>query len=97
MPAYSITPVPCNDIHLRSVRVVEPLSIEDVPYSVIEARMNHQYPSNTKIPIIEDVESPTKTPNETQGEIVIETHPTQLIREPRYPEQLTLQKIVEQP
>ena len=63
----------------------EPLAIEDVPSSVIEERMNHQYPSNTKIPIIEDAESPTKTPTETQGEIVIETQSTQLIREPPYP------------
>ena len=49
------------------------------------------------IPIIEDVESPTETSTETQGEIVIETQPTQLIREPPYPERLTLHKIVEQP
>ena len=49
-----------------------------------------------KIPIIQDVESPTMTPTETREEIVIETQPTQLIREPPYPERLTLQKEVEQ-
>ena len=40
MLAYSITPVPCNDIRLRSGRVVEPLVIEYVPSSVPEERMN---------------------------------------------------------
>ena len=85
IPAYFITPVPCNDIRLRSRRVSEPLAIEDVPSSVIEERMNHQYPSNTKIPIIEDVEIPTETLPETREEIVIKTEPTQLVRELPYP------------
>ena len=76
---------------------MEPLVIEDVPSSVNEAKMNQQYPSNTTIPIIEDVESPTETPAETQRETFIKTKPTQLVREPPYPEWLTLQKIVEQP
>ena len=86
MPSYSITLVPCNDICLILGRVVEPLVIEDVPSSMYEERMNQQYLSNIVIPIIEDVESPTKTSTETKGEIVIETKPTQLIREPPYPE-----------
>ena len=68
MPAYSITSVPCNEIHLRSRRVVEPLAIEDVPSSVTEARMNQQYPSNTSIPIIKNAENPTEIPVETQEE-----------------------------
>ena len=47
--------------------------------------MNQQYPSSTEIPIIEDVESPIEIPAEAQGEIAIETWPTQLIQEPPYP------------
>ena len=66
MPAYSITPVPSNNIHLQSERVVEPLVIEDVPSSTSEEKMNQQYLSNAEIPIIEDIESPTETPSETQ-------------------------------
>ena len=58
MPNYSLTPVPCNDIHLRSGKVVEPLIIEDVPYLVHEEGVNPQYLSNAT-PIIEDVEHPT--------------------------------------
>ena len=76
---------------------MEPLAIEDVPSLVTEVRLNQQYPSNTTIPIIEDVESPTKTPIERQGEIVIETQPPQLIREPPYLKWTTLQKTLEQP
>ena len=76
---------------------MDPLVIEDFPSSVSEERMNQQYLSNATIPIIEDNESTTKTPIERQGEIVIETQPTKLIREPPYPERLTLQNIVEQP
>ena len=64
---------------------MEPLVIEDVPSSVSEERMNQHYSSHIVVPIIEDVESPTETPAETKREIVIETHPTQLIREPPYP------------
>ena len=66
MLTYSITPVPCNDIRLRSGKVVEPLIIEDVPSSVPDERMNQQYLSNTVTPIIEEVENPTNMPNETQ-------------------------------
>ena len=73
MPAYSITLVPCNDIHLWSWRVVEPLVIEDVPSSMYEERMNQQYLSNAAIPIIEDTRNPTKIPDETQEETSIDT------------------------
>ena len=93
MPAYSITPVPCNNIRLRSGRVVEPLVIEDVPSSTSEERMNQQYLSNAAIPIIEDIENPTKIPAETQEERTIDTQPTQLVREPPYPERLILLKV----
>ena len=61
---------------------MEPLVIEDVPFSVPEERMNQQYLSNTTIPIIEDVKHPTKIPAETQEETSIDTQPTQLVREP---------------
>ena len=56
MPAYSLTPIPCNDICLRSGKVVEPLIIEDVPSSVHEEGMNPKYLSNATTPIIEDIE-----------------------------------------
>ena len=65
MLAYSITLISCNDIHLRSGRVEEPLVIEDVPSSVSKERMNHHHSYNATIPIIEDAEIPTKTPDET--------------------------------
>ena len=97
MPAYSITPVPCNDIRLRSRKVVEPFIIKDVPSSVREERMNPQYLSNTVTPIIEDIEHPTNMPAETQNDTSIDTQPTQLIREPPYPERLMLPKVVGQP
>ena len=73
MPAYSITPIPCNDIHLRSGRVVDPLVIDDFPSSVPEERMNQQYLPNIVIPIIEDAENPTKIPTETQEDTFIDT------------------------
>ena len=76
---------------------MEPLVIEDVPSSASEERMKQQYLSNTSIPIIEDAENPTEIPAETQEETSIDTQPTQLIREPPYPERLTLQKAVEKP
>ena len=59
--------------------------------------MNHQYPSNTMISIIEDSESPIDILTGTHGETLIETQPTQLIREPPYSERMTLQNTVEQP
>ena len=87
MLAYSITPVPYKDIHLRLGRVVDPLVIEDVPYSTTKAIMNQQHPFNATIPInIEDVEIPIKISAETQEETLIETQPTQPTREPPYPE-----------
>ena len=95
MPTYSINPVPYNDIRLQSGRVVEPLVIKDVPSSVPEKSMNQQYFSNTVIPIIEDTENPTKISVETQEETSIDTQPTQLVREPPYPERLILPKSVD--
>ena len=65
MPTYSITLVPCNDIHLQSGRIMEPLVIEDVPSSMREERMNQQYLSNIATPIIEDAEHPTNMLAET--------------------------------
>ena len=97
MLAYSITHVPCNNIHLRLGKVVEPLIIEDVPSTVLEEGMNPQYLSNTTTPIIEDIEHPTNMPTETQKYTFIDTQPTQLIREPPYPKILILPKVVGQP
>ena len=97
MPSYSITPVPCNDVHLLSRRVVEPLIIEDVPSSMHEERVNPQYLSNTVTPIIEYAKHPTNVPDETQKDTFIDTQPTQLIREPPYPERLILPEVVGQP
>ena len=93
MPTYSITPVPCNDIRLRSGKVVEPLIIEDVPSSMHEEGMNPQYLSNAT-PIIEYTEHPTNILAETQNDASIDTQPTQLIRKPSYPERLMLPKVV---
>ena len=74
MPAYSLTPV-CNDIHLRSGKVVEPLIIEDVPSPVQEEGVNPQHLSNMT-PIIEDAEHPTNISAETQNNTSINAHPT---------------------
>ena len=76
---------------------MEPLIIEDVQFSMREERMNPQYLSNKPNPIIEDVEHPTNMPDETQKDTFIDTQPTQLIREPPYPERLILLKVVGQP
>ena len=76
---------------------MERLIIEDVPSSVHEERMKPQYLSNTVTPIIEDDEHPTNMLAETQKDTFIDTHPTQLIREPPYPERLMLPKVVGQP
>ena len=81
MPAYSLTPVPCNDIRLWSGKVVEPLIIEDVPSSMHEEGMNPQCLSNAETLIIEDTENTTNMPAETQKDTFIDTQPTQLIRE----------------
>ena len=64
MPAYSITLVPCNDIFLRSGKIVQPMIIEDVPPSVHEEGMNTHHLSDTT-PIIEDAEHPTNGTAET--------------------------------
>ena len=71
--------------------------IEDVPSSVREERMNQQYLSNTVTPIIEYTEHPTNMSAETEKNTFIDTHPTQLIREPPYPEILMLPKVVGKP
>ena len=75
MPAYSLSPVPCNDIHLRSGKIVEPVIIEDVPHSVHEEGMNPQHLSDTT-PIIEYVEHPTNGTTETQNDKSSATQPT---------------------
>ena len=65
MPAYSLAPVHCNDICLRSGKVVDPLIIEDVSSSVHEEGMNPQYLSKEATPIIENAEHPINMLAET--------------------------------
>ena len=57
MPAYSLSPMPCNDILLQSGKIVEPVIIEDVPPSVHEEGVNPQHLSDT-IPIIKMMNIP---------------------------------------
>ena len=72
MPAYSLSHVPCNDIHLWSGKIVEPVIIE---YVLHEEEVNPQHLSDT-IPIIEDVEHPTNGTAETQNDKSNDMHPT---------------------
>ena len=55
MPAYSLSPVPCNDIYLRSGKIVKPVIIEDAPPSMHKEERSSQHPSDT-VPIIEDAD-----------------------------------------
>ena len=64
MAAYSLTLVPCNDIRLRSGKVVEPLIIEDVPSPMHEEGVKPHHLSSAT-PIIEDAEHPTNMLDET--------------------------------
>ena len=89
MPAYSLSTVPCNDIRLRSRKIVDPVIIEDVPPSIHEEGVNPQHLSYT-IPIIEDAEHPTNGMTKTQNDKSSDTQPTQLIMQPPYPERLML-------
>ena len=89
MPAYSLSPVPCNDIRLRSGKIVEPIITEDTPPSVHKEERNSHHPSDT-VPIIEDVEQPLEGTVKTSNDKPDNTHPTQLIRKPPYPERLML-------
>ena len=67
MPAYSLSPVPCNDIRLRSGKIVEPIITEDTPPSVHKEERNSQHPSDT-VPIIEDDEQPLDGTAETSND-----------------------------
>ena len=96
MPSYSLTPIPCNDIFLRSGKVVDPIIIEDVPSPIHEEGVNPHHLSNMT-PIIEDDEHPTNVLAETHNNISSDTQPTQLIRKPSYLEILMLPKVVGQP
>ena len=87
--AYSLSLVPCNDIRLRSGKVIEPVITEDASPSVHEEEMSPQHPSDT-IPIIEYAEHPIDGTTETQNDKSSNTQPTQLIRQPPYPERLML-------
>ena len=92
MPAYSLSPVPCNDIHLRSRKIVEPVITEDAPPSVHKEERSSQHPSDT-VPIIEDAEHPLDGMAETSNDKSDDTQPTQLIRKPPYPERLMIPRI----
>ena len=70
--------------------------IEDVPPSVQEEGVNPQHLSDT-IPIIEDAEHPTNGTTETQNDKSSDTQPTQLMRQPPYPERLMLPRTGGQP
>ena len=76
MTSYSISHLPCNNLNLRSRRVVEPIVIEDVPSSMADEGMNTPFGNSfcSVIPIIEDVETSAKTPDETATETPIEIH-----------------------
>ena len=89
MTTYSLSPVPCSDIHLQSRKIVEPVITEDAPPFVHKEGVSPQHPPNI-IPIIEDVEHPLDGMTETPNDKYFNTHPTQLIRKPPYPERLML-------
>ena len=67
MPTYSITPIPCNELHLCFRRVVEPIVIEDFPSPMTEERIPEwmEIPIGTTIPILEDAETHAETPAKT--------------------------------
>ena len=67
MPAYSLSPVPCNDIRLRSGKIVEPVIIEDVSPSMHKEEGSSQHPFDI-VPIIEDVEHPSEGTAETSDD-----------------------------
>ena len=96
MLAKSLSPVPCNDIRLRSGKILEPVIIEGVPSPVQEEGVTPQHLSNMT-PIIEDAKHPTNVSAETHNNISIDTQPTQLIRQPPYPEILMLPRLGGQP
>ena len=89
MMAYSLSLVPCNDICLRSGKIVEPVITEDAPRYVHKEGGSSQHPSDT-VPIIEDAEHPLDGTAETSNDKPDNTQPTQLIRQPPYPERLML-------
>ena len=70
MPAYSLSPVSCNDIRLQYGKIVEAVITEDAPPSVHREGGSSQHPSDT-VPIIEDAEHPldgtAETPNDESG------------------------------
>ena len=75
MPTYSLSHMPCNDMHLRSGKIVEPVIIEDVPPSVHEEGVDPQHLSDT-IPIIENAEHPINGMAETQNDKSNDVQPT---------------------
>ena len=75
MPAYSISPLSCNNLHLQLGRVVEPIVFEDGPHSMIDEGMNPWFENSfsLEIPIIEDAETLVETLIEIHGETSTDT------------------------
>ena len=96
MPAYSLSPVPCNEIHLRSGKIVEPVITEDVSSSEPREEESLQHPFDSR-PIIEDAGNPLEGTTETSNDKSGNTQPTQLIRQPPYLERLMLPRAGGQP
>ena len=74
MPAYSLSPVPCNEIRLRSGKIVEPVITEDVSPSVHKEEESSQHPFDT-VPIIEDAEHPLEGTAKTSNDKYDNTQP----------------------
>jgi hypothetical protein len=75
MPAYSLSLVPCNDIRLRSGKIIEPIITEDAPPSVHEKGESSQH-SFDPVPITEGAEHPLDGTAETLNEKSDNTQPT---------------------
>ena len=69
MPAYSLSAVPCNEIHLRSGKIVEPVITEDVSSSEHKEEENSQQLFDS-VPIIDKAGHPlegTTEPSNVKG------------------------------
>ena len=84
MPAYSLSPVPCNEIHLRSGKIVEPVITEDVSSSEHKEEESLQHPFDSR-PIIEDAGHPLEGTAEPSNDKPEEIQPSHLIKQPPYP------------
>ena len=89
MLSYFVTHIPCNDLHVRFGREVEPVVIKDIPTHVTEEGTNNQLEILicTTISILEDAETPNETPSETH----IKNNHVQFFGNPPYSKRLSLQ------